>query len=242
MLRDRLVREGDFLFRYRSYLPLLALPLLGWELVRYRPLGSPGWDVALEATCFAIAGLGLAVRALVQGYAPRGTSGRNSRQQKAAQLNTTGAYSLCRNPLYLGNYLITLGVLCFFHSPYLLLVYTLLFWLYYERIVFREEDFLFERYGEEYASWARRTPVFVPRLRGWRRPERRFAWRTVVRREYPSVMLIVLALCAFELLGNWKVHHELRLSGGWIALLAVAVAQYVVLRVVKKRTRLLRAT
>jgi len=240
VLRDRLVREGDFLFRHRSYLPLIALPLVAWELARYHhPFGSHAVDLALEALCFAIAGLGLVVRALVQGYAPRGTSGRNSRQQKATSLTTDGAYSICRNPLYLGNYLITLGVLCFFHSPYLLLAYTLIFWIYYERIILREEEFLFGLYGGAYARWAERTPAFLPRLGGWQRPDRPFSWRTVVRREYPTVLFVVLALTAFEVLGDWRVHHELRISYGSTLLLIVAIGQYVVLRLVKKRTRLL---
>lgn len=242
VLRDRLVREGDFLFRHRSYLPLIALPLIAWELARYHyPLGSHGWDLALETLCFAIAGLGLAVRALVQGYAPRGTSGRNSRQQKAASLTTTGAYSVCRNPLYFGNFLITFGVLCFFHSIYLLLAYTLIFWIYYERIILREEEFLFELYGDAYARWAERTPAFLPRLHGWTWPDRPFNWRTVVRREYPTVLFVVLALTAFEVLGDWKIHHQVRISQGSALLLAAAIVQYVVLRQVKKRTRLLRS-
>lgn len=242
MLRDRLVREGDFLFRHRSYLPLLALPLVLWELARYEYLfGSHAWDLALETLCFAIAGLGIAVRALVQGYAPRGTSGRNSRQQKAASLTTTGAYSLSRNPLYFGNFLITFGVLCFFHSGYLLIAYALIFWVYYERIILREEDFLLARYGDAYAGWAACTPAFFPRLQVWEWPARRFNWRTVVRREYPTVLFVVLALTAFEVMGDWRIHHELHISAGSTLLLGAAVAQYVVFRLVKKRTRLLRS-
>lgn len=240
MLRDRLEREGDFLFRHRGYLPVLALPIVAYELARYQHLlGSDFWDAVLQGLCYAIAGLGLAVRAFAQGYAARGSSGRNSRRQKAAALNTTGAYSLCRNPLYLGNFLIVFGVLCFFHSLYLLLAYTLLFWIYYERIILREEAFLLERYGSTYARWAEATPVFLPRLKGWRPPERPFAWRTVVRREYPTVMLIVIALTAFQVIGDWHITHQLRISQASLLLLGVAIGQYVVLRYVKKHTELL---
>ncbi|MGB8874133.1 MAG: hypothetical protein WCC75_12145, partial [Desulfobaccales bacterium] len=44
------------------------------------------------------------------GLPPRGTSGRNTQGQVAETLNTTGIYSLVRNPLYLGNFLIWLGL------------------------------------------------------------------------------------------------------------------------------------
>ncbi len=54
---------------------------------------------------------GLALRVIVVGHAPYGTSGRNTREQVADTLNTTGMYSIVRHPLYLANYLIILGEL-----------------------------------------------------------------------------------------------------------------------------------
>ncbi|MGC9453013.1 MAG: methyltransferase family protein, partial [Oceanipulchritudo sp.] len=51
-----------------------------------------------------------------------GTSGRNTKQQVAYSLNTTGFYSVVRNPLYLGNFFMYLGIALFTHHWWLVLV------------------------------------------------------------------------------------------------------------------------
>ena len=47
---------------------------------------------------------------------PAGTSGRNTAKQVADTLNTTGLYSLTRNPLYLGNAVIYMAIACFLQN------------------------------------------------------------------------------------------------------------------------------
>lgn len=44
------------------------------------------------------------------GQVPKGTSGRNTSQQVADTLSTDGVYSVVRHPLYLGNFLMCMGV------------------------------------------------------------------------------------------------------------------------------------
>ena len=107
----------------------------------------------------ALAGLG--VRAYVAGHVPQGTSGRNTRSQICEGLNTDGAYSMVRHPLYLGNFLIWLGVALVPRSAWLLLLVTAAFWIYYERIMYAEEEFLRNKFGERYLFWAR-THTRVP--------------------------------------------------------------------------------
>ena len=64
---------------------------------------------AWQMLCISVSFLGLFIRIVTVGRAPIGTSGRNTREQVANTLNTTGIYSLVRHPLYLGNYLVFLG-------------------------------------------------------------------------------------------------------------------------------------
>src|SRR5436190_16315082 len=110
-LRQHFLSSGNWLFRWRSYLPLplFGVVLLGIYGFRY-PLGSHLLDVVWDLFCFGIGLLGLLIRILTIAHTPRGTSGRNQCEQRADVLNTTGMYSLLRHPLYLGNYFMWLSV------------------------------------------------------------------------------------------------------------------------------------
>ena len=159
-LVEQLGQSGDLLFRWRSWLPLLLLPLFvaSFQGLAY-PLGSHRLDLLWEISCFAVSVLGLAVRVVTVGTSPRGTSGRNTRAQKAAVLNTTGPYSVVRHPLYLANYLIALGMSLFSRTWFLPVIVSLATILYYERIAAREEGFLELRFGDAFRRWAARVPA-----------------------------------------------------------------------------------
>ncbi len=95
-------RLGMVLFRWRSYLPLLLFAILVPALRDFRyPLDNAVADCLWELLCLSLAFAGLAVRCHTSGTVPAGTSGRNTKRQKASVLNMTGWYSVVRNPLYL---------------------------------------------------------------------------------------------------------------------------------------------
>ncbi|UKI18106.1 MAG: isoprenylcysteine carboxylmethyltransferase family protein [Bacteroidales bacterium] len=124
-----------------------------------------------EILCFVVSLLGLAVRAFTVGYTPANTSGRNVAEQVADQLNTTGLYSVVRNPLYVGNFLMWLGIAMLTMNLWFIISFILLFWVYYERIIFAEEQFLTNKFGSVYTDWADKTPCFIPRLKGYVAPK-----------------------------------------------------------------------
>ncbi len=109
-LHEESVRAGQCLFRWRTYIPLLFFVMLwpGYFDLQARQTAAPGlvWDLV----CLGVSLLGLIIRALTIGFTPRGTSGRNTRKQIAEKLNTSGIYGMVRNPLYLGNYFLFLGL------------------------------------------------------------------------------------------------------------------------------------
>ncbi|MBI1987594.1 MAG: hypothetical protein HYS70_04535 [Nitrospinae bacterium] len=107
-------------------LPVFLLSFIGYEY----PFGSHKLDLLWEIGCLLVSMLGLSVRILTSGTVPAGTSGRNTKRQKADALNTTGVYSIVRHPLYLGNYLIALGVSLFPRSWFLPIIVSLAFILY----------------------------------------------------------------------------------------------------------------
>ncbi|ODA67794.1 hypothetical protein A7A08_00959 [Methyloligella halotolerans] len=245
MLRDEMAKHGAMLFRYRSFLPFLLLPLAAYyfyQFVARDPGELTEWIVQHLALVVSLSGLLL--RALTVGYTPPNTSGRNTTEQKADRLNTKGPYAIVRHPLYTANYLIFLGFLIVFQSLSFFLIGTLAFFLYYERIAAAEETFLEGKFGKRYRRWAARVPAFFPNPFLWRTPSRSFSWRKVFRRETPGWLLVALFFNFFEIFDDVFIEREslmgwLQREPGWPALLALAIGLYVVSKVLRKRTSLL---
>jgi len=101
-LREDFERQGNWLFRWRSYLPLLIIPLFFVALISLAngiQDNSASDHEFWEAFCFVLSLLGFAMRCLTVAYVPAGTSSRNTKEQIANALNTTGIYSIVRHPL-----------------------------------------------------------------------------------------------------------------------------------------------
>jgi protein-S-isoprenylcysteine O-methyltransferase Ste14/protein tyrosine phosphatase (PTP) superfamily phosphohydrolase (DUF442 family) len=196
-----------------------------------------GWSLI----CLGLSAIGLSVRAATVGFVSRGTSGRNTKAQKARRLNTTGMYSVVRNPLYLSNLFTLGGVVMLLASWPILLVFLCAFAALYTPILFVEELFLEIQFGLDYADYAGRVPRLLPRLSLWRPPDLPWSWRMVLRREHDTVfgalVAFVVAIHYVALIRTGGVHVE-----DWaLVTLAVAAALWLTVKILKKRTRLLRA-
>ncbi len=237
-LKEEFERVGNRLFRWRSYLPLLIMPLILISLLP--PEADSPLDDVWDGLCLLVSIAGLALRVLTVGYAPEGTSGRNTREQKAAELNTTGMYSIVRHPIYLGNFLVWLGMVMFSKSPWCILVALLLFWLYYERIMFAEEEFLRRKFADEYLEWAARTPAFIPRFSSYRPPDNRFSLKGVLSREYTTFFIVSLYFVLMDSIEDTVQDGVFEIDPFWKALLLTATLVYLLIRFLKKKTLLLR--
>lgn len=196
-------------------------------------------DILWDGVCLIISGLGVAVRILVGGYAPKSTSGRNRRNQVAETLNTKGMYAVVRHPLYTGNFLISLGVSLMLRIWWVSTIYVLAYGLYIERIMFAEEHFLADKFGQVYLDWAKKTSAWLPTKIRWERPEAPFSIRTALRREYRTVTGTVVAMFAIEVLVDYHLHGHIVLDRLWAVILICTLAFWAVVRIIDKRTRLL---
>ena len=241
LIRDRLREQGERLFRGRSFLPLLLVPLGLLALWQSRDEGSR-LGTTYEWLCLGISAAGLALRFAVAGSVPRGSSGRRTRSGLVSDdLNTTGIYSLMRHPLYLANFLLFLGFLLAFGGFWPALTGSLIFWLYYERIALSEEHYLEREFGERYLAWARETPALLPDFRRWRPPALRFRFRSALKREYRTLCGTLLAFALVHLLRDSLVHGRFVLEPAPAWLLACAALVFALLRFLHKRTRFLHA-
>jgi len=241
-LREELEKQGCWLFRWRSYLPLFILPILLLALRNSEYLEKvvgEGVEDFWEGLCMAISFVGFSIRCFTVGYVPEGTSGRNKSRQKAETLNTTGMYSIVRHPLYLGNFLIVLGITSFIGVWWCPVIVILAFWLYYERMMFAEEEFLRRKFGDRYLKWAERTPAFLPKFKNWQQPSLPFSFRNVLRREYSGFFGIIASFTFLEVRKDILAEGRWELDWEWASLFFSSLAIFVTLRTLKKKTKLL---
>jgi len=242
-LREELKVQGDFLFRYRSYFPLILL-VCGLGLMVLGELnGGPdsinGYQKWLEEPAIFVSLLGLAIRIHAVGYSGRNTSGRNTdRGQIADMLNTKGLYSVTRNPLYVGNYFMWLGIAMLTCNLWFIGIFTLIFWIYYERIVYAEEEFLREKFGEEYLQWTTATPIFIPFKLKWQKPDAPFLWKKVLKQEKNGFLALFLVFFLFDVLGTWIATGEWTIHKPWLLVMVIVSAfSYVAIKLLKRYTR-----
>ncbi len=216
-LREELEKQGTWLFRWRSYLPLIGIAMFIHAATQFHFPGAveeiEDWG---EIISMMFAYCGLLVRSLVTGYKAKGTSGRNTKEQVAMVLNTTGMYSIVRNPLYLGNFIIWVGISTFFRFWWLTLLVVFIFWIYYERIIFAEEEFLRKKFGEHYLAWSQHTPAFLPKLRNWKQPELPFSLKKTIRQEYAGFYAIICIFTFLEIIGRYFSIGKIGLDTRWL--------------------------
>lgn len=241
-LSEELVKSGNWLFRWRSYFPLLLLPVL-FAALRESDYFERTWGSGVEGVwegfCLSVSMAGLLVRCLVAGYVPARTSGRNARKQVAGALNTTGAYSTVRHPLYLGNFFVFMGIAIFVQVWWFAVICLLSFWLYYEKIMLAEEEFLRGKFGVEFTAWAEKTPAFVPRPWLWRKPGLGFSFKSVVSRESNTLFMVFASFCAVDILADIFEERLFEAKPFWLASAAASFLFYLSAVYLKKRTRLL---
>jgi protein-S-isoprenylcysteine O-methyltransferase Ste14 len=237
-LQDRLCRQGDTLFRLRSFVPLvfLAVMLLAiWSQGTSNLALSPLWIWA----CVAVSLAGQFIRADVVGHTPDGTSGRNTSVQVAKKLNTVGWYSVVRHPLYVGNALMWLGLALLPGIWWLTVLVMLGFGLFYERVMLREEQFIRGEFGPDFAEWAGRTPAFVPRLSQWRPWALPFSWKNVVRREFSGFFALVGLFVALLVWRDWSAGQPVGFNSLQQGALGLGLGVYLAIFALRRFTRLL---
>ncbi len=243
-LKEDLRKQGDFLFKYRSYLPLVLL-VAGICTKIYQETTGNGKEINGEelmgSAAIFLGFLGLGIRVVTIGYTPKNTSGRNTTEgQIAAVLNTKGMYSLTRNPLYLGNYFMWASIAMLTGNIWFVLLFSLGFWIYYERIIYAEEDFLRNRFGRPYLEWAAKTPIFLPRNLRYKKPDLPFNWKKVARNEKSGLLYLFLLFWFFETLGEYIEEGRLVIEENWIYFgLASSSLLYLVLKYLKTKSMLL---
>lgn len=239
-LRESIEKQGNWLFKYRSYLPLIIFaPGLAWYIILtyQRDYVNFWW---IDIIFLAIGFLGLGIRAFTVGFTPKGTSGRNTTEGQVAEtLNTSGIYSTVRHPLYLGNFFMWLAPVLMITDIWFALFFCAFYWIYYERIMVAEEGFLRKKFEKEYFAWAEETPAFFPKLSNYKKSKLSFSVKNVLKREYNGFFNLILIMSCFRVIAFAIVDEEFYLDLAWIIVFGVGLLIFLVLKILKKFTNAL---
>jgi protein-S-isoprenylcysteine O-methyltransferase Ste14 len=231
------IRIGNFLFRYRNGLgPILfILALLGGRPTF--PGGSADLNLLLDCAGVAVALAGQLLRIVTIGFEYIERGGRN-RQVYASKLVQGGVFAQCRNPLYVGNVLLAVGLALVVNSMLFYLLVLPLVTYAYVAIVAAEEAFLREKFGAEYVEYCRRVGRWIPRLHGWRAAVAgmRFNWRRVLVKEYNTMFVVLLTLVAVKVWADYQVlgPPALPAPAPMAAAFVVWLGSYLAVRTAKK--------
>jgi len=235
-----MVRLGNFFFKYRN----IVFPLF-FVLLVFTPgphAGSGQLEAWRYAAGIAVAFTGQFVRALTIGLAYIVRGGRN-REVYAKNLVTDGIFAHCRNPLYLGNILIVIGLGIVAHSPYFYIIGIPLFIFAYLAIIKAEEHYLSGKFGQEYADYLRNVNSLIPKLSGIGRTisGMRFNWSRLIVKEYGTTYTWIVCIMAMILKNHYLRHGIVANSRLTISLFVSFVfvtSLYALARYLKKSKRL----
>ena len=154
-------RISAFVFRHRKFAPSATLLVL--VILKICLHGTTSL-LLLIAGSF-IAASGMAFRIYSAGY----LRGRHIvTEVESDYLCTSGPFAYIRNPLYIGNFAVGMGVCVALNEWYAYAIFVAEYACLYSIIIPYEERFLQEQFGDAYAEYRVRTRRFLPRLKGYK--------------------------------------------------------------------------
>jgi protein-S-isoprenylcysteine O-methyltransferase Ste14 len=171
----------EIIIRYRSFVGIICL-----IAILYLAEPSP---VSLAVGFFLIIS-GMLFRAWSSGYI-----------NKDNELATKGPYSLTRNPLYFGNFILGLGIAVAGNNVYSYSIFLGFYMLFFPFLMILEHKRLKKKFGTKYVAWAKKSHSFFPKIK--RVKERDFNISFYMRnREYRVLYfsLFVIAVLILKVL------------------------------------------
>jgi protein-S-isoprenylcysteine O-methyltransferase Ste14 len=234
-----MVSIGNFFFKYRNWIFILfygALFIPSWPLFSGKKTGEHYyvWPIAigLFITC-----LGQLIRGLTIGLAYIVRGGKEGKPY-AEGLVTEGIFNHCRNPLYVGNILMLLGVGVLANSVVYVAIVIPVFVFVYQAIVLAEENFLRGKFGSGYDEYCKKVNRWFPNLKGIGKTfsSMHFNWKRWVLKEHTTQFIwlagiVLILLLMYPELTN---HDEKLRNTVLIIALSFLVLLYGLIRYLKK--------
>jgi hypothetical protein len=129
-----------------------------------------------------------------------------------------------------------LGPVLFLRNFPFTIFFCLVYWLYYERIMFAEEQFLRRKFGEAYDEWSKKVKPFIPFSFKFFPAKLGFSARNVLKREYNSFVNIFAVFIILDLFRNYFLSGRIYFTELWIWISGSAFLIWIIIRTIHKKT------
>ena len=191
---EAIIEIGKQLFEWRDYTPIPFIAILLFT-------ASPTVVSATLGTIVAITGELLRI----YGVSFIGSVSRTRNiESHGAQLVTSGPFKWMRNPLYVGNFLVTMGFVLFGGVGWVIAITGFAFAFQYHAIVKFEEGLLEKSFGQSFKDYCEKVPAWLPKhppaIGDWDWPEEGFS--AALKSERRTLTAIGVMLAALMLIGS----------------------------------------
>ena len=238
--KTTLIRIGDFFFKYRNLLfPLMLVVLFLSSPPPAQYFGQEWIEDIVDIIALGLVLAGLSLRSAVIGFRYIKRGGLNKKVY-AENLVTDGFFAVCRNPLYVANFLICTGILAKHGATIVFPLGMAFFALVYISIVAAEEYFLRNNFGEAYVAYCKDVPRW--RMK-WSRLKMAtegmtFNLKRALIKDYSTITNTLVALIILELWEQITYYHSLGEQVDWVdlgGLLGLIALTALSIRIAKKR-------
>lgn len=120
--------------------------------------------------------------------------------RKNDEVVRAGVFSIVRNPLYVFSFIATVGA--GLQSGMLLITAILIiaFVMYYPLVVAKEEAFLENKFGENYAKYKQEVPRWIPNFKLWNEPEQMDCKPKFIRKTILDATIFFLPMPCFAII------------------------------------------
>lgn len=238
-----MIAIGNFFFKYRNYIFLflyIALFIPSAPVFSAEVSGPDYYLIPLIAG-LVITISGQAIRGATIGLAYIVRGGKDKKVY-ADELVTGGIFQHCRNPLYVGNILMLLGVGILANSLLFIAVFIPLFLFIYQAIVLAEENFLRGKFGEEFNQYCKRVNRWIPNPKGIGATFKsmHFSFNRWILKEYNTQLVWLLGITLILLFYYPQLtHYDAQLRNRLLLIIIpILLIFYLTVRYLKKSGRM----
>jgi len=137
---------------------------------------------------------------------------------KNDKLTTSGPYAFVRNPLYLGTFLVAMGMAVVLKTGWAGIIFILAMALMYYRTIQEEQGILTSKFGEAYLRYKAKVPAMVPTLVPYAEGEK---WpfslqRLIDSKEHKTLFWVIVLIIGFYLKSRLLLEHKPMNQGAWL--------------------------